>query len=402
MKAEKLIELICHPEDIKNDSLTELENLVSSYPYFQAARTLFLKALYSTAKVRFRNELKTNTIYISDHKQLYKYLHNLLEFDHLKTVSREKDEFLSDIVTDRLQELNGYIPVNSFGVPAHKTEKKIPDQHTAEPTIEVNFQSSAPRPTPVPPVFTPHPAPDNAEVVSNPINLDGIPGVVNDYSDAESQKAPAPSPVYEVIERKSSQPYFIEPVNPAPETPSFGGEEAPYNESYHITAEKNTPPTIELKENQPTATPEAQEEKIHTDELSKLAGSYQLEGVEEEETTDLNQLATSIKKKKKAPTASSVNSEKNNKNDLIEKFIIEEPTIPRGNLDQIDDRDLSEESSIEKEDLFSETLAKIYIKQKLYEKAITTYIKLSLKYPEKSVYFAHRIEKIKEKINNNK
>lgn len=400
MKAEKLIELICHPENIKNDNLTELENLVSSYPYFQAARTLFLKALYSSAKVRFRNELKTNTIYIPDHKQLYRYLHNLLEFDHLKTIPREKDEVLSDIVTDRIQELNGYIPVNSFGVPAHKTEKKTTDQHATEPTIEVNFQPSVPHPTPAPPVFTSQPATDNAEVISNSINLDGIPGIVNDYSDNESQKSPVSSPTYEVIERKGSQPYLIEPVNPTPKTTSFTTEGTLDNASDKTTKEKTTLPAIELIENQ-TTTPEIQKEKNRTDELPELVGSYQLEGVEEE-ITDFNQLAASIQKKKKAPATSSTKSEKNNKNKLIEKFIVEEPTIPRGNLDQIDDRDLSEESSIEKEDLFSETLAKIYIKQKLYEKAITTYIKLSLKYPEKSVYFAHRIEKIKEKINNNK
>ena len=43
---------------------------------------------------------------------------------------------------------------------------------------------------------------------------------------------------------------------------------------------------------------------------------------------------------------------------------------------------------------------KIYARQQLYDKAIATYLKLSLKYPEKSVYFADRIEKIKENINN--
>ncbi|MFN8278497.1 MAG: tetratricopeptide repeat protein [Chitinophagales bacterium] len=47
--------------------------------------------------------------------------------------------------------------------------------------------------------------------------------------------------------------------------------------------------------------------------------------------------------------------------------------------------------------LITETLAKIYEKQGLTDKAITAYEQLSLKFPEKKAFFALHIEKLKEK-----
>ena len=54
------------------------------------------------------------------------------------------------------------------------------------------------------------------------------------------------------------------------------------------------------------------------------------------------------------------------------------------------------ESLTENSNLMTETLAKVYLEQGHYEKAITAYEILSLKYPQKSSLFANQIKAIKQ------
>ena len=80
--------------------------------------------------------------------------------------------------------------------------------------------------------------------------------------------------------------------------------------------------------------------------------------------------------------------------DLIDKFITSKPKIkPVDKAAQ--NLDISNESSSSNDSLMTETLAKVYLEQKKYESAIKAYRILSLKYPEKSSFFANRIKGIK-------
>ena len=80
---------------------------------------------------------------------------------------------------------------------------------------------------------------------------------------------------------------------------------------------------------------------------------------------------------------------------VIDKFISENPKI-KPIEDSPNPRLIENEDSVLDKGLMTETLAKIYLEQKNYKKAIQSYKILSLKNPEKSSFFADRIKAIEE------
>nr|WP_067053081.1 hypothetical protein [Mucilaginibacter sp. L294] len=90
----------------------------------------------------------------------------------------------------------------------------------------------------------------------------------------------------------------------------------------------------------------------------------------------------------------------NKKEDIIiERFIHTEPQIKPLSADKLDNENKAKKSSEDQDYFVTETLARIYTDQMLYHKAIATYKKLLLKYPEKKLYFAAQIEQLEKKTN---
>jgi hypothetical protein len=84
---------------------------------------------------------------------------------------------------------------------------------------------------------------------------------------------------------------------------------------------------------------------------------------------------------------------------IIERFIQADPQIKPLSADKLDNENKAKRSSEDSNEVVTETLARIYADQMLYHKAIATYKKLILKFPEKSTYFAGRIEELEKKTN---
>ena len=96
-----------------------------------------------------------------------------------------------------------------------------------------------------------------------------------------------------------------------------------------------------------------------------------------------------------------IDPEKQKKNELIDRFIEASPKIPPIKK-EAEPKVFLEPSSENNSYLMTETLARVYLEQNKYDKAIQAYEILILKYPEKSSFFANRISDIKILQHNNK
>jgi len=91
-----------------------------------------------------------------------------------------------------------------------------------------------------------------------------------------------------------------------------------------------------------------------------------------------------------------VRSKKQNSDEIINIFLEKKPKIKNNKQRFFNASENAKKSIVENNDIITETLAKVYTKQEHFEKAILAYQKLSLKYPQKSSYFADQIKVIKK------
>ena len=87
----------------------------------------------------------------------------------------------------------------------------------------------------------------------------------------------------------------------------------------------------------------------------------------------------------------------------VESFIENNPKIKRLDKKPVSETDFNIvlKNSFSPEELMTETLARIFIKQKKFDKAIQAFKILSLKYPEKNTLFADEIDKLIKLKNDN-
>ena len=159
-----------------------------------------------------------------------------------------------------------------------------------------------------------------------------------------------------------------------------------------------------LDESEPIekVTPETKTQEASAEDILSLGKPLEFDKKENHSFNEWLKLAsfkTIIRDKKPAKIESETEDieqlERRKKFKLIDEFITKNPKI---NPDRTytPTHNIAKAQLIQPEELMTETLARIYVEQKNYKKAIQSYKILSLKYPEKSSFFAIQIRAVEQ------
>ena len=147
-----------------------------------------------------------------------------------------------------------------------------------------------------------------------------------------------------------------------------------------------------------------EEEKVSKnpseEETLKLGKPLEFEGKESHSFSEWLRLTSAKPIERENSEEKSRKSELQHKKfELIDRFISKSPKIKPGKAPN--KSNLAEASKSTPESLMTETLARVYLEQKNYKKAIQAYKILILKNPEKSGFFADQIRAVEKLQENN-
>ncbi|WP_353101724.1 tetratricopeptide repeat protein [Myroides odoratus] len=311
---------LADPTQVQRSDIQELKQLLEQYPYVQALRSLYLKALYSNESTSYNQELKKTAAYTLDRDILFSFIVSD-DFTAYTPLSIE----IADEIEEEIE-------------PEVKEKDKDPEQNIS--TLLQNISKVA------------------YEIVQE------SPSLVDDKEKEIEEETVQSESISLVEPLVQEEQMTVSPVEELEDKLEIGkplafeaGEKYSFQEWLKLS--KQQPIVRELD----TKNEEIQAEKEEKEEII---------------TEDEKNFQKSLEKKQA----------------MIDKFIETNPKIIP--TKKVTASPINVELSVqENTSLMTETLAKIYLEQKKYQKAIQAYEILILKYPEKSSFFANQILDIK-------
>lgn len=387
MNREEFINFMNHPDLLDKRSVNDMRELIHEFPYFQTGHLLFLKNLHLLDNIRFPSQLKVSAAHITDREVLY---HLLQE----KTREKLADQILKRV--QEIQEQKDHLSTPGASVSSGAGKSGEVDSAakpvTDERTTDTQFKE-----------ITEAPEEPEREMISMETPPEG--GAENETDVPANSSDSIPDPIIlideeeEIVHHEMSavdqdqKGEFVDPEIKLSQDSKFSliGDLLEFEYSRDLN-DQVPPPETEAKEKQerPEIGIESSEKATSITNITtteRYSFVVWLDRIQDQETPETK------------GTISGPQSRRGRNTDLIDRFLDSNQRIISSSEEEEEQEDISIQSVTEDEGLITDTLAQIYIKQGFYSKAIFAYEKLSLKFPEKSRYFASQIEKINNIIN---
>lgn len=322
---------------LEESEIERLKQICHKYPYFQSARALYLKGLHQQRSFLYNKELRKTAAHTTDRDILFDFI--------------VSGEFVN------------YRPINIDEIPVY--EEDVFESKKTEPTLNETIEKTV-----LETLVYIEKSEKESELIQK---IDAIAQkkveaktAISDISSEENhQSVQTQSDTNAIIQDLEEKLEIGQPLE-------FSG-----NEKHSFTE------WLQLTQMKPIHRNDSSNNNLEENSSQTEDSGFLLEQQEE-----LNSEKIPFNPSKKVDP-------KKKKLEIIDRFIEANPKIiPNKNAPT---PIVNFEPTEENQPYFmTETLAKIYLEQKKYQKAIQAYEILILKYPEKSSLFADRIKYIKE------
>ena len=419
MNTQQFLSWMRNPGQTAREDGAQLDALLDTFPYFQSAHLLYIKNLHNQGSFLYNNQLKTAAAYAANRKVLYELI-TRKEVVQPAPELHEQSSTATELVVPE-QKVKEVDVVPEIPMPPQVPQKRFvknPDEWEAGMLRQLQLLhhwSTSPKPEtaiqkteesiPVSDQVAIPPQEELSETVLEvPAAKDEIntllyvlvePGDPEDISediseeivDAPQSKDEADSTEW-IINPQQQEAHVAEAETEPHSTvviPTDPVQQDILLEAIHSTfsleVDDQIPTAEELQPLKQEQVPVAQEETV------KPTEEVVVTGLELSFSQWINQLNPTPEPEPSKPKPS--------EDSLIDQFIKEEPRIKVKKSGFFNPVNMAKKSVQESDEFITETLARIYAKQGNYPKAIRAYQKLSLKFPEKTTYFAALIEELK-------